>query len=435
MKTDKLLSFIFSIKKSNFEITPEELKKITDLESFINQKKILDLDILWEDEIENNPKKILLAIFEEAKKKKPQILLGMMLYDYEQLTTFNDLLKRSLEFRLLFLHYHILEIKKENNGNDTFNGVHIRFQLRLLNYLLDKDLPLTEKDFIILFNFWNTVEYYSSHFSLDRIISLLHERSKQKEISKEFYNFLRFFISSNHVKKSEYKEYQKQVANIERILLDHYTIKSDKVSVVFLLLPDHFGVYTNQLIAKLDDAILSPFSKILMVLSKNKGLNTPPQLFYTIEKEFSKIHLNTYKKLVRELLERASNFKPKVKPIYRNTYYRNNFYFYDYEPMRKENILIIKGLVLSAAFYKDVKSIPFIQLILERSYSSTNAIKLGPTSRALGAICIQVLAHHFDLQGQKLLVDVYHQTKFKLIKKQIEKESKKIFQHTGQPLL
>jgi len=206
---------------------------------------------------------------------------------------------------------------------------------------------------------------------------------------------------------------------------------------LFNFLPDHFGVYGNKMIHNLDKKMQLNFSKIIFIIIDTTNWKLSEEVTTSIQILVKKVSMQPFDIYIYNLLKRASYFRAR-KVTLRNrksAYSPNSKTYGEQKPMFKENIKIISGLVQLAAYNHNIKCVPLVIRITKRCYTNVMKDRIGPTAQSLGKICIHTLVHNFGEQGKKEVVLLYSKTSLKLIKKQIELESKKTEEETGVSLL
>ncbi|WP_025741206.1 hypothetical protein [Aquimarina pacifica] len=303
----------------------------------------------------------------------------------------------------------------------------------IVNALIRAILPFSEKELIFLITYWN--HDFSYLLSLKMITNQLKRFVETQSISEGFIAVLKDFLQCKTLKENDFSPYADSISIIERILINHSGICFEDGTPLFLLLPDPFGDFVNQTITEYPDDKRDAFSMIAKVFSKETKITTAKEAISIVKSLEYTMESEALKSCIRLILENASRFTPRTKEIQIGQGTYGIQYYIDYEPMRRENIMIIKGLVLLAGHYKIRSAITPIQKLAERSYIQRSTNVIGPGARILGNCCIHVLAHHFGNRGHGALHELYEFTTYKSIRTQIEKESAILEQNTGTPLL
>ncbi|WP_299247124.1 hypothetical protein [uncultured Aquimarina sp.] len=440
MLIDKILSFLFGVKKSKLKINQKEQEHVNSGYVNISKREIVDVDktsldqALWDKK--NNHSELLLEIFNEAKSKSDYEHHNLWAITFNTLDSYSFLFEQHPSFKKSFLFYLIKYIIEENESKYSEKKPPVRFVIELFNLVLKSKLTLNEEDFIKILELVRTPLKYQFSISFTTIFNKLKKFCHNKQISNVLVTYLKTFMKSDGFREVGNYSENDFTSIVERIVLNN-SLKSQGEYPVFVLLSDYFGTKVNKHIQSLEVPINSYLSQILNIYNTHSQLNHPNEISSAIENQISQNGILIYRKKIHKMIEIAANFKPKTiriigEKIEWNPGYRS---YCVYTHMRKENIKIVKGIVLSAAYYNDKKSIQHILKIVERCYTTSDIRRLGSSSRSLGKTCIYVLAHCFEEKGQKELKMLYNQTKLKSIKKQIEKESKVLEQTTGTPLL
>ncbi|WP_378178312.1 hypothetical protein [Aquimarina sp. SS2-1] len=206
----------------------------------------------------------------------------------------------------------------------------------------------------------------------------------------------------------------------------------------FLLVSDPFADYINKYLRNLNQKEQNAYCEILKTFETNKEFYNPFKLSVVIKKHIEDIGENAYKKQVVDFIKKASLFKPKMSNlrVERVTYNTGYEVQYNCQYIRKENIAVLKSMILSIAIFNNKKSvIPYLIKIIGRSFSNANALRLGETSQSLGKLCIYTLAYQYDDTGKEALKKLYQETSYKGIKNNILKYSKLQEEHGGKPLV
>ncbi len=440
MLIDKILSFLFGVKKSKLKINQKEHEHLNSEYVNISKREIVDVDKTSLapklSDKKNSHSELFLEIFNEAKSKSDYELHNLWAITFNTLDSYNFLLEQPPSFKKAFLFYLINYIIQENESKYSEEKPPVRFTIELFNLNLKSKLILIEEDFIKILELVRTPLKYQFSISFTTIFNKLKKFCNNKKIGDSLLTYLKTLMKSNDFREVVGFSENDFTSIVERIVLNNSS-KSNAKLPTFQLLSDYFGNRVNKYIQCLESPVNSYLSQIFQTYSTENQLNYPQQIHSAIENQISKVGVRVYKKSIQELLEIAANFKPKTiriigEKINWNPGYRS---YCVYTHMRKENIKILKGLVLSAAYYNEKKSISHIIKIVERCYTTSDITRLGTTSRSLGKICIYVLAHNFEEKGQKKLQELYNLTKFKSIKKQIEQESENLRNKTGTSLL
>ncbi|OED44814.1 hypothetical protein AB832_01785 [Flavobacteriaceae bacterium (ex Bugula neritina AB1)] len=439
MKFNKILDYLFGYRKSGFRITQNEIQILEGEQKRDTEEKFI-VDVNTSFEIEHSFEALLLDIFEEAQEKSDNKIHNLYTVSFNTLESYANLLSKHQDYKRQFLLYLIQELlnRKNNKGNYFFkreDKVPANFKLELCNRILKSKIKLIDKDFIFLINFWK--ESYPFQCSLKSIIKHLKEFSNQDKISDELENTLASFLRSKAITYLYLDEYSDVYSSIQRIVFNNFIEAQKKDFPVFKLLTDYFGNYANQRIKKLGEKSKYYYSQILYkVCNFSNYYRIPEKDDIKINQLIETIGVDRFNKFSYDLLKRAADYKPRLIKFNRKIAgaILDDTYVFP-EPMHKENIRIVGGIVLYAAAYKNFKCIPLIIEIIERSFSTQPEIGFGPTSRAMGKACIQRLAHNFGDKGQEELKQLYKRTKYKSIKTQVEEESKTLFLKTGQSLL
>ncbi len=439
MKLDKILDYLFGYRKSGFEITHQEIRILEgDQKEDTDEKLVVDVDTSFK--VEHNFEELLLDIFEEAKEKSDCELHNLYSVAFGTLGSYANLLSKHPDYKTQFLRYLIESISNRKNSSDNYffkheDKVPTNFKLEICNRILKSRIGLTDKDFIFLINFWK--DSYPFQCSLRSIVRHLKKFTDKHKVSDEFESTLVSFLRSKKLTYLYIDEYLDIQSSIRRIIFNQSVEAQKKDFPVFRLLPDYFGNYANQTIKKFGEKSKYNYSQILYVFCNlSNYYKIPEKETIKITQLIETIGVDSYNKFSYNLLKRAADYKPGLVTLRHRIAGSSLDHTYKLcEPMHKENIRIVGGIVLYAAVYKNFQCIPVIIKVIERCFSTLSEISLGPRSRALGKACTQRLAHSYGENGKEELKQLYTRTKYKSIKKQIEQESKTLFLKTGQSLL
>jgi len=213
---------------------------------------------------------------------------------------------------------------------------------------------------------------------------------------------------------------------IQRIL-HLYAQDKDQNQPSFLLVSDPFADYINKFLKNSAQKEQNAYCQLLEAFEANKEFYNPFKLLTIAQKHIDDIGEHAYKKQILDFIKKASLFKPKMSDlrVEKVTYNTGYEVRYNCQYIRKENITILKSMILSIATFNNKKSaIPYLLKIINRSFSNANALRLGETSRSLGKLCIYTLAFQYDKEGKEELRKLYQEKTYKGIKSTILKYSK-----------
>ncbi|WP_299218435.1 hypothetical protein [uncultured Aquimarina sp.] len=430
MKFDKFLSFIFGIKKSNFQITERELEKISD--KIDNNEEAINVDTtpLFKDSFEG----LSDTIFKEATKKFKINRYNYWAPKFTSLDSYKFLSEQQVAFKRDFTYWITKEIIKFNAKKGVnSNNQKAQYLQEILNLTLRSNLYFTEEDFIYFINFWVK---HPTYITLGSLTSRLRQKVKKDGIGEELYTFLKKVLKNPNFHNEFYNYYKTPRNTIQRILHLHAN-NNNEHQPSFLLISDPFADYINKYLRSINQKEQDAYCEILKTFDTNKNFLNPFKLSVLIQKHIDNIGENDYKKQVLDFIKKASLFKPKmsnlrVEKVTYNTGYEVQ---YNCQYIKKENIAVLKSMILSIATFNNKKSaIPHLIKITERSFSNANALRLGETSQSLGKLCIYTLAYQYDEKGKEALKKLYQETTYKGIKKEILMHSKMREEHFGTPL-
>ncbi|MFD2562764.1 hypothetical protein [Aquimarina rubra] len=431
MKFDKLLSFIFGVKKSNFQITEQELEKISDKIDDNEEAINVDTTPLFNDSFEG----LSDTIFKEATQKFKVNRYNYWAPKYTSLDSYHFLSEQEVTFKKDFTYWIVNQIIKfYTKKNISPGNQRIQYLHEVLNLLLRSNLDFKEEDFMHFIGFW---EKSPGYITLGSLTSRLRQKVTNDGISDDLYHYLKKVLKHPNFHNEFYNYYKTPRNTIQRIL-HLYAKDNSEHQPSFLLISDPFADYINKYLINLNQKEQNAYCEILKTFETNKNFDNPFKLSVLIQKRIEDIGENAYKKQVLDFIKKASLFKPKmsnlrVEKVTYNTGYEVR---YNCQYIKKENIAVLKSIILSIANVKNKKSaIPYLIKITERSFSNANAIRLGETSQSLGKLCIFTLAHHYEKKGKQELKNLYQETKYKSIKKQIAIEAEKLQKLKGITLL
>ncbi|WP_298309860.1 hypothetical protein [uncultured Aquimarina sp.] len=417
---DKILSFLFGVKNSEFKITERELEKIS-RKSYDDEDKInVDTTPLFKDSFEE----LSDTIFKEATDK-----FKINRYDYwapkfTSLDSYKFLSEQQTSFKRDFVYWITDEIiKLETIPEVSRNRLKNQYLQEILNLILRSNLHFKEKDYKYFMTFW--VEY-PTYITIGSITSRLRQKSKKEGISEEFYHYLKKFLKSPRFNNHFYSYYKTPRNTIQRIL-HLYAQDKDQNQPSFLLVSDPFADYINKFLKNSAQKEQNAYCQLLEAFEANKEFYNPFKLLTIAQKHIDDIGEHAYKKQILDFIKKASLFKPKMSDlrVEKVTYNTGYEVRYNCQYIRKENITILKSMILSIATFNNKKSaIPYLLKIINRSFSNANALRLGETSRSLGKLCIYTLAFQYDKEGKEELRKLYQETTYKGIKSTILKYSK-----------
>ncbi|SEL70354.1 hypothetical protein SAMN04487910_3111 [Aquimarina amphilecti] len=429
---DKILSFLFGVKKSKFEITKKELEDITNnstnKESKQEQNTInVDTTPLFKDSFST----LSDTIFKEATEKFKINRYNYWAPKYTSLRSYKFLSEQQVSFKRDFLYWITNEIiELETTPEVVPNRLKNQYFQEILNLLLRSNLHFEEKDFKYFMSLW--IEY-PTYITIGSITSRLREKSKKDGISEAFYNYLKRFLKSPRFNNHFYSYYKTSRNTIQKVL-HTYTVDKDENQPLFLLVSDPFADYVNKFLKNSNQKEQDAYCQLLKIFETNKEFYNPFKLLVLVEKHIDTIGKDTYKKQVVGFIKKASVFKPKMSNlrVEKVTYNTGREVRYNCQYIKKENISILKSMILSIATFNNKKNaIPHLLKITTRSFSNANALRLGETSQSLGKLCIYTLAFQYDQKGKDELKKLYQETTYKGIKKEILEYSKMLEEHNG----
>ncbi|WP_108805201.1 hypothetical protein [Aquimarina sp. Aq107] len=429
---NKILSF-FGLKKP-LQITEEELVHINS-DTLTDEKRIveiIDLDSINTDisQIEE----LLFDIYEEAKMISNYEDNDLYKIGFNSLEHYKKLITSHPEIKKQFFYFITPEISQKDRSKrirfiETKSEIPENFKRALGQLVLNSKMRLNNTDFTHFFQLWkNTYPYY---YPLRPLLRQLQKYSTDHKISPELNTCLHSFLRSKSIQYLPIKEYMEAKSTIHRIILENSKISLVPSAYVFQLLPDSFGTHVNKLLSGMNEKYQHNFSKILKILCHTIDQNTLQQINTYIDNTDE----NKFDVFLYNIIRKSSYLKLRSVTLRNKVYNSKDDIYGTYEQVYIENIDIIKGLVSLAGIRKHQKCVKFITTILERCFGVTLGTNYGTTSRSLGIICIQTLANKFDIEGKNELRKLYQKTSFKLIKKQIEKESKILEETNGESLL
>ncbi|WP_299312736.1 hypothetical protein [uncultured Aquimarina sp.] len=428
---DKILSFLFGVKKSGFEITERELEKISNKSHKEEDRINVDTTPLFKDSF------LALSdhIFKEATEKFKINRYNYWAPKFTSLNSYKFLSEQQVAFKRDFLYWVTKEVIKLETTQDTSpNKLQTQYFQEILNLLLRPNLHFKEKDFIYFMDLWVT---YPTYISIGSITSRLRQKSKSDGISEEFYYYLKNFLKSPRFNNDWYTYYKTSRNTIQRIL-HLYTPDKNENQPSFLLVSDPFADYINKFLKGANKKEQDAYCELLKIFEANKNFHNPFKLLDVTRKHIDDIEENTYKKQVLDFIKKASEFKPKMSNLrVEKVTYNTGFEIkYNCQYIKKENIAVLKSMILSIATFNNKKSaIPYLLRITKRSFSNANALRLGETSQSLGKLCIYTLAYQYSEKGKEELKKLYQETGYKGIKKEILMHSKMQEESFGKPLL
>ncbi|GAA0730875.1 hypothetical protein GCM10009430_42470 [Aquimarina litoralis] len=438
MILDKILSFLFGIKKSKFEITERELEKITDdvdenQENDKHEKEIID--VITTPLFKYSFEELSKTIFEEAKHKFKINRYNYWAPKFTSLDSYIFLSEQQISFKRDFAYWITKEIIWfETTPNIAKPPLKTQYLQEILQLLLRSNLHFKENDFEYFMNLW---VQYPTYVSIASLTSRLRKKTKNDTVSKEFYQYLQKFLKTPRFHNEWYNYYKTPRNTIQRIL-HLYAKDNDENQPSFLLASDPFADYINKFIRNCDQKEQDAYCHIFKTFEENKQFYNPFKLIVLIQEELNTIGRNAYKIQMLHFIKKASLFKPKMSNlrVEKVTYNTGKEVRYNCQYIKKENIAILKSIIISLADFKHKKSaIPYLLRITERSFSNANAVRLGQTSQSLGKLCIYTLANHYEETGIQKIKNLYQETTYKQIKQTIEKESKILKEQMGISLI
>ncbi|MBQ4802651.1 hypothetical protein J8L88_07250 [Aquimarina sp. MMG015] len=432
----KILSFLFGIKESKFEITKKELEDITNNSS--NKKSKQEENTINVDTtpfFKDSFSALSDTIFKEATEKFKINRYNYWAPKFTSLKSYKFLSEQQVSFKRDFLYWISNEIiKLETTPEASVHKLKSQYLNEILNLLLRSNLHFKENDFKYFMNLW--VEY-PTYVTIGSITSRLRAKSKKDDISEEFYNYLKIFLKSPRFNNHFYSYYKTARNTIQKIL-HTYTTDKDENHPLFLLVSDPFADYINKFLKNSNQKEQDAYCIIFKIFETNKEFYNPFKLLVLVEKYIDIIGKDTYKKQVINFIKKASIFKPKMSNlrVEKVTYNTGREIRYNCQYIKKENISILKSMILSIATFNNKKNaIPHLLKITTRSFSNANALRLGETSQSLGKLCIYTLAFQYDQKGKDELKRLYQETTYKGIKKEILEYSKMLEEHNGVGLI
>lgn len=431
-KIRKILSF-FKIKKP-FKISEEELVQINS-DTLTEERgiiEIIDLDVINTDI--SQVEELLFDIYEEAKMNSNYEDNDLYKIGFNSLEYYKKLITSHPEIKKQFFYFISRDISKKERSRrkkniETSLEVPENFKLALCQQVLNSKIRLSNTDFTHFFNLWkNTYPYY---YPIRPLLRQLQKHASNYKISPELNTCLHSFIRSKSIQYLPIKEYMEAKSIIHRIILENSKISLVPSSYVFQLLPDPFGTHVNKLISGMNEKYQHNFSKILKLLCHRINQTTVAQIDTCI----SNIDEDKFDSFLYGIIRKAAYLRLRSVTLRNRVYNSKDNIYGAYEQIYIENINLIKGLMFIASTRENQKHIQLITIILERCFSVTLGSNYGATSRSLGIVCIKTLAYKFDIEGKNKLRELYQKTNFKLIKKQIEKESKILEETIGVSLL
>lgn len=460
MNLDKLLSKIFKVKKSNLVLTEKE-KEILSREKLISyEKSVINVDGYSITETYNQYEELLSDLFREAKKFSLLDDQSAHIINIRELASYEIFSSLSKDEKKAFLHYLISEEEREKNKVNVPEN----YKAMVANYLLNKKLSLSKKELYTIIKLWSEDVHFNitpnslfnqihtedelmiflDFWGKDKlpytpeksIINRINKCIKNNLVSSDFYSFLKTLLYSKKIRNTEY-QYSSYISNaIERIVTDYDAKLLNDNTLLFLVLPDHFGKKVNAEIIALDNPQRNNFSKLLNNFSQSSKISAPQEAYDNVSSLIVSIGREKTKSLIFTILKSATNYKSKVKSIPVTYLYYGKRFIVNHKPMPSESISIISGLILLSAYLKLNSCIPLISFIIERSYARIGKNRgYGTGSRALGIVGIRTLVHFSEKKGQTTIKELYNTTKSKNIKKQIEKESKILKEQKGISLI
>ncbi|AXT52700.1 hypothetical protein D1818_18410 [Aquimarina sp. BL5] len=431
MNLDKLLSKIFGIKKQKFEFTQKEKDILSQEKSIPHETSAMNVDDAFNmdsDQIAGNKRaafeELIIEIYEEAKLKSDLETYNLWAEDFDSLECYKILIvkprQEQKEF-ILFLLNRIVD--QERNLKKIPN----RFKSEIINRLLRFLLSFSEDEIQFLINFCIRDDSKFGHLiSLKLIINQLKTYAPRQQFSKSFLRFLKSFLTSRALTSTAFESYTNQITILQRIIQNNSGIYKNNGEPLYLLISDHFGGFVNKKILELEVDQKEGLSEIAHKFSNYSNTNSPESYFNIIKFLIPTVRLKELEIYCKIFVERAVFFKPKVRSVYARTDYRGNFYYYKYQPISKENLMVLRGFVFLVAHFKLETCLHLFHKLIERSYSKTNGVALGNGHKLVGEPSIHILMHYFENKGRKILLELYHDTKFKSIKSQIKKEAAKL---------
>jgi len=428
---DKILSFLFGAKKSNFQITERELEKISDE----NRNEVGAINVDTTPLFKDSFSELSNTIFKEATTKFKINRYNYWAPKFTSLDSYKFLSEQQVVFKRDFTYWITKEVIKFNSKKDIhFNNQKAQYLQEILNLLLRANLHLTEKDFMYFISFW---EKYPSYITLGSLTSRLRQKVKNDGINKELYTYLKKVLKNQNFNNEFYTYYKTPRNTIQRIL-HVYSNDKDENQPSFLLVSDPFADYINKYLRSLDKKEQDAYCELLKIFEANKNFHNPFKLLDVAQKHIDDIGENIYKKQALDFIKKASLFKPKMSNLrVEKVTYNTGFEIkYNCQYIKKENIAVLKSMILSIATFNNKKSaIPYLLKITKRSFSNANALRLGETSQSLGKLCIYTLAYQYDEKGKEEIKKLYQETAYKGIKNEIIKHSKMLEEHLGKSLL
>ncbi|WP_405205206.1 hypothetical protein [Aquimarina sp. LLG6339-5] len=429
---DKILSFLFGIKKSKFEITKKELESIDN--PTINKEDSQEENTINVDTtpfFKGSFSALSDTIFKEATEKFKINRYNYWAPKFTSLKSYKFLSEQQVSFKRDFLYWITNEIiNLETAPEASVHKLKSQYLNEILNLLLRFNLHFKENDFKYFMNLW--VEY-PTYVTIGSITSRLRAKSERDGISEEFYNYLKIFLKSPRFNNHFYSYYKTARNTIQKIL-HTYTNDKEENHPLFLLVSDPFADYINKFLKNSNQKEQDAYCIIFKTFETNKEFYNPFKLLVLVQKHIDVIGENVYKRQIIEFIKKASIFKPKMSNlrVEKVTYNSGLEVQYNCQYIKKENISILKSMILSLATFNNKKSlIPHLLKIINRSFSNAKALRLGETSQSLGKLCIYTLAFQYDQKGKEELNKLYQETTYKGIKNEILKYSKILEESNG----
>lgn len=319
-------------------------------------------------------------------------------------TAYYDLISESSEFRIQFLYILLDCINKDTVQRKTNYDRYFLYDL--FNAILETKIDLTDEDFINFFQFKERI-YFRSNISYQLLINKIFNYPIKKNISKALIDILKTDKKQNYYKTKR--------------ILTNYQYRNNEIP--FFLLPDYFGKKTNTFLLNIEKDNAISLSKTLQFIILNETKNNKSHQQKT-DSLVKKLGLNNFVNHSITLLETGANFKPKVK-IYCHTLYsqEKRTCYKTYDRMESENIQLVLGLLKFLIKKSLTKNIPIniLEVFIKRGYSfKDDELKLGKNSTQIGSLCISILGYNYNEQGIKKLKEIYSETKYKRVKKEID---------------
>jgi len=432
MNLKTLLNKIFGLKGSDYTLTKEETN-IIEKEKLLSEDSTavdvdaikIDIDDLANNNEDSSYQELINSIYLEAKSTSDLEDYNLWAVDFNALASYKNLKARSRQEQKEFILFILNNIIDQENNSGSITKIPTRLIFEIINKLLRFQLSFKENEIWFLMAFCNGDHGTFGHWlSIKLVINKLKKYASKKRLSKGFIRFLRSFLSSSALNSTSFDSYTAQIGIIQRVLQNNAGYYKQNNAPLYLLIPDHFGNFVNKKIVVLETAQKEALSELVHKFSDYPNTDSSESYYSMIKFLVPIIGQQELKSYCTTFVERAAFFKPKVRTVYSRTDYRGNFYYYQYEPISKENLTVLRGFVFLVAYFKLKTCLVLLHKLIERSYSKADGFALGNGHKLVGESCIHILMHYFEDKGRKILLELYQETKLKSIKSRIKKEAK-----------